>query len=231
MINFEQENYNKVHVAVTLILILFFCITGATYAYYAFTATNETISGEAAVVNLTLTVDKIFPMDDSDTTGTIVPQISTSGSNVSPLSAALKKGCVDDNKNIVCQVYKIVIENVGGTATQVVDGSISFYSDAALTTDVSVEMPNLKWKLIESVDINDPTNSVLGTNIDLTANFSKNVFAKDVTLVNDTSLEYYMIIWINETSNEQEKDEGKSFYSKVEFNSSNGTGVTSMFTS
>ena len=41
---------------------------------------------------------------------------------------------------------------------------------------------------------------------------------------------YHMIIWINETRSEQTSEPGKTFYGKIEFNSANGTGVTSTFT-
>ena len=37
-----------------------------------------------------------------------------------------------------------------------------------------------------------------------------------------------MIVWIEEL-NEDQSDEGNSYYGKIEFNSSNGTGVTSTF--
>lgn len=225
------DKYNKLQVTITMILVLFLCITGATYAYFAISETNtNTITGTAATVNLTLNVDKIFPTADSDNTGAMVPQLSTSGSATSPLATALKNGCVDANQNVVCQVYKITIQNAGGTATQVVDGSVSFYSNVAMTADVSTAMPNLKWKLITSANVTTPANSVLGSNADLAANFNNNIFANDVTLVTDASYQYYMIIWINETGGEQAVDVGKTFYGKIQFNSANGTGVTSTFT-
>lgn len=221
----------KFQVSIMMILCLVLSVTGATFAYLAFSVSNNvTINGEAATVSLALEVEKVFPTSTSTNTGVIVPQLSTSGSNNSPLSTALKSGCVDDNDNVVCQVYKINIKNDGGTATQVVDGVISFYSDAAMTTDVSVNIPNLRWKLIDSVDVTTPSNSVLGTATDLVANFNENVFVDDVIFATNDEKIYYMIIWLNETSEVQAADAGKTFYGKIEFKSSNGTGVTSLFT-
>lgn len=225
------ENYNKFQVTITMIIVLSFSVIGATYAYFAISASNDnTITGEAATVNLTLNVEKIFPTETSENTGVMVPQLSTSGSATSALSNALKSGCVDGNGNVICQVYKIVIQNIGGTATQVVDGSVSFYGDTALTENVHTTMPNLKWKLITSADATNPSNSVLGTNTDLEANSNKNIFADDVVMETDSSFTYYMIIWINETNDDQPTDEGNDFFAKIDFNSSNGTGVTSTFT-
>ena len=227
----EEKKYNKTQLSITLILILFICITGTTYAYFYISETNtNTITGSAATVNLTLDVTKIFPAADSDNTGVLVPQLSTSQSANSPLASALKNGCIDDNKNIICQVYRITIQNLGGTATQVVDGWASFYSDSALTENVSIEIPNLKWKLIDYVDENTPTNSVLGINEDLPANYNQNIFANDINMPTNKIYTYYMIVWLNETGEVQETDAGKTYYGKIEFKSANGTGVTSAFT-
>lgn len=226
----------KNQVLITLIMVLFFCITGATYAYFAISAVdNTTITGVAATVNLTLDVKKIFPATD-DNTGVLVPQLSTSASASSPLSTALKSGCVDANKNVVCQVYRISIQNKGGSATQVVDGKILFFSDAALKTNVHTAMPNLKWKLIDSVDVVTPANSVLGSRSDLEANdnSSNGKFVSSLSLATNVVRNYYVIIWINETGTDQTDkstsiDNPKVFYGKVQFDSSNGTGVTSTF--
>lgn len=230
---FEEINHQKVftktQLTITLVLVLFLTVTGTTYAYFAISATNNTITGNAATVNLTLTVDRVFPTSSSTNTGAMVPQLSTSGSSSSALSSALKNGCVDSNTNVVCQVYQITIANQGGTATQVVDGMVSFYGNSALTTDAHTTMPNLKWKLITSVDVTTPTNSVLGTNVDNEANFNDNLFVTNLTLATNDSYTYYMIVWINETNAVQTSEPGKSFYGKIQFDSSNGTGVTSTF--
>lgn len=231
--NFIRNNFvtnAKLQLTITLILILFFSITSATYAYFAISATNNnTITGNAATVDLTLSVTKVFPTASTTNTGVIVPQLSVSGSSASPLSVALKSGCVDSNTNVVCQVYMITIQNDGGTATQVVDGEVSFYGDAAMTTNVHSTMPNLKWKLITSANASSPSSSILGTNTDMEANSDKNKFVTNLTLATNDSYTYYMIIWINETNETQAIDEGKTFYGLIEFVSSNGTGVTSTF--
>lgn len=231
----HEQKLTKLQLTVTLVLILFLSVTGATYAYFAISITNNTITGSAATVNLTLDVTKIFPTVSSSNTGVLVPQLSVSGSSTSPLASALKRGCVDDNGNVVCQVYKINIQNIGGSATQVVDGMVSFYSNSAMTIDVSAKMPNLKWKLITSADATTPTNSVLGTNSDLVADASDMVFADNITMVTGSSFTYYIIVWINETNADQPDKStstvANTFYAKVKFDSSNGTGVTSTFNS
>ena len=220
-----RKNLTKLELSVLIILILFCSITGATYAYFALSVTNTIIGGEAATVNLTLDVEKVFPTSISENTGVMVPQLSSS------LSSALKKGCVDDNGNVVCQVYEVNVQNIGGTARQMVEGEILFYSDNKLTTDVSPSMPNLRWKLITSVDKSNPSNSVLGNKTDLIADANKdNIFVDDLVMDTNSNFTYYIIIWINENNEEQTIDEGNSYYASISFNSSNGTGVTSTIT-
>lgn len=226
----EAKSVTKIQFFVALILVLFFSVTSSTYAYFAFSVTDNTINGEAATVDLNLDVTRIFPTASSDNTGVMVPQLSTSGSSNSALSSALKNGCVDGNKNIICQVYKVNIQNISGTAAQVVDGSIAFYGNSAMTNDVSTTMPNLRWKLITSADATTPSNSILGNNVDLVADANDdNVFADNITMTIGDEENYYIIIWINETQEDQVVDVGKSFYAKIYFDSSNGTGVTSNF--
>lgn len=228
----KEKKLTIIQLTVTLILIVFFSITGATYAYFAISAENTgTITGNMATVNLTLDVEKVFPTASSTNTGVMVPQLSTSGNANSPLASALKNGCVDGNTNVICQVYKINIQNVGGTATQVVDGRVDFYGNNEMTADVSSTMPNLKWKLITSSNASTPTNSELGTESDKQADATgnDNIFTNDLTMVTNSSFDYYMIIWLNETNSDQTIDEGNSFYAKISFESSNGTGVTSTF--
>lgn len=248
-----KKKLTKMQLMVTLIITMSLCITGATYAYYAISASNTNkITGSSATVNLTLDVTRVFPTESSVNTGAMIPQMTGN-----PLFSALKGGCVDGNLNVACQVYKITISNNGGTATQVVDGKILFYSNSTMTTDISTTMPDLKWKLVSSVNETTPTSSVMGTDTDRVANANENLatneFVSDLTLVNNGSQTYYIIVWLNEKGTfnsdghlvdgsgnvitdedgtyDQSDQEGKSFFGKVQFDSSNGTGVTSTFQS
>lgn len=224
-----KVNLKNILIQPTYVLIVttFMSVLGATYAYFLFEKSNtDVINGTAATVNLSLDVERIFP--EKENTGVLVPQKSVSASNSSPLATALKNGCVDGNKNVICQVYKINIKNDGGKATEVVDGKASFYTDAALTENSVSKMPNLSWKLITSIDKQDNNNSVLGTNADNQASSTPLSFVNNLTLKTNDEYTYYMIIWINEI-NQDQTDKSNTFYGKIEFSSSNGTGVTSAF--
>lgn len=214
-------------ITITMILVTFLSVLSSTYAYFYYATDNRTtLTGKMATVNLALEVKPVLPTKES--TGVMVPQKSISGSSSSALSLALKKGCVDDNKNIVCQVYSIKVKNDGGSATEIVDGAVSFYADPELTQNSITTMPNLKWKLIESFDANNNNNSVLGTKVDNIASSTAIRFVKEVELETNESRTFYMIIWFNETNNDQ-IDQSNTYYGKIEFSSSNGTGITASF--
>lgn len=228
----SMKQITKTQLTISLVLMLIISITGATYAYLSIASVNNnTIKGNMATVNLELDVNRIYPKTENGHTNVLVPQLSTNAA----LSSALKGECVDANQNLACQVYEIVIQNNGGTAAQVVDGTISFYSNQAMTQDISTTMPNLKWKLITSVDKNNPTNSVLGTNTNNIASATSTNFASNLTLTNGITRTYYIIIWINELNTDQPDKSTtsleKNFYAKISVDSSNGTGVTATFTS
>ena len=214
-------------ITIVLILVTFFSVMGSTYAYFSIATDNRTtLTGDMATVNLELEVKKVLPVKES--TGVMVPQKSVSGSSSSALASALKKGCVDNNQNIVCQVYSITVTNNSGSATEVIDGEISFFANQELTVNSASKMPNLKWKLITSVDTVNNNNSELGTNTDNTASAIPAKFAQNVELKTNDTQTYFMIIWFNETEEDQ-IDKNNTFYGKVEFKSSNGTGITASF--
>ena len=149
------------------------------------------------------------------------------------ITILLLTGCVDGNKNVACKVYKIDVSNIGGIATQVVDGKINFYSDTSMTTDVNTVMPNLKWRKINSADENNPSGSVLGSYANNNANATGIKFISSLTMNGNSTFTYYIIVWVNEINQGQSdystSDLQKHFYGEVSIESSNGTGVTGVF--
>ncbi len=185
-----------------MIIVYFITVTGSTYAYFALSASSDNkISGTTATANLALTVSKVFPSN----TNNLVPQLESALG--SAISSTYK--CVDGNSNNVCQVYKITIKN---TSTASVD--ISGYIHFSGVTN----LPNLKWRLLDS-------ESTLGTHNSYSATGADNLFVDRVKMSANQTNNYYMVIWINETNSAQ-SDTG-TFRATISFKSSNGTGVTS----
>ena len=176
-------------------------IIGGTYAYYALTASNNSIAGTAGEADLSLEVVDQYPSNDEN----LVPQLEKG------LAIAISSdySCVDGNKNTVCQVYSIKVTNTG-TATVKVNGSIKFGNID--------KMPNLKWRLIKDKNTYGDYNSHY-------ASLNNARFDSDLTLRKGASKTYYMVIWIDELD-ENQTDTGK-YNAIINFSSSNGTGATS----
>ncbi len=199
-----KNNSKRIIYISLVILTLIITITGATYAYFALsTSNNNSITGTTADVGLTLTVTKIKP--NTNTTDYLVPQLE------SALGTAINNtnNCKDGNTNTVCQVYKATLTNTG-TANAKLKGTITF-------NNVN-NLPNLKWKLIENA-------TTLGSNPTNNATTSNSTFVAEANLNPNQSIDYYFVVWINETGSEQ-SDNG-SYTASITFTSSNGKGITS----
>ncbi len=200
-----QKKYKFIYLSLAL-FILIFSITGATYAYFALSASNNnTIMGTAGTASLSLTVTKSFPTS----TASMVPQLE------SALDKAISTtySCIDGNGNVVCHVYKAVVKNTGTTSAEL-NGTISFQNIATL--------PNLKWKRLTS-------EREFGEDTGHTATTSEQVFeSKKIFTPNETAT-YYFVVWIDEIGANQ-TDSG-TFHATINFKPSDGEGLTSTITS
>ena len=176
-------------------------IIGYTYSFFSVTTTNDSvIYGEAASVNLTLTVTKVSPGNNKG----LVPQLDD---YITSAVIGRKGSCVDDNSNNVCQVYKITLKN---------NGSSSVFVTGTLALDAK-NNPNLKWAEITSTTepelksmINKNSYSLLTSNEFYNANEEKN---------------YYIVVWISETGLIQ-TDNG-TFSGVVKFENTDGVPLPS----
>lgn len=209
------------------ILTVIVAIAGATYAYFAVTATNNNvIKGDSAYVSNALTL----AVTEKTSTGAkkLIPQKDQAIQN------AVTAGCKDANNNYICKVFEIKITNT--TTTQ-------FYVDGTLTFNAST-IPNLKWAKGTTATTGFPSSTTgpfyapSNTHVitaGTTANYS--TLATDIVLgpkdsANDES-NIYIVVWISET-NASQTDTG-SFTGTVSFTGSNAagtsTGITSTITS
>ena len=171
-------------------------IIGYTYSFFSVTTKNDSvIYGEAASVNLTLTVTKLSPGNNKG----LVPQLDD---YITKAVIGRKGSCVDDNNNNVCQVYKITLKN---------NGSSSVFVTGTLALDAK-NNPNLKWAEITDTTepelksmINKNSYSLLTSNEFYNANEEKN---------------YYIVVWISETGLIQ-TDNG-TFSGVVKFENTDG---------
>ena len=110
-----------------IIIILLLVISGSTFAYFAFSASNNIIGGDAGEVDLTLNVTKVLPT--TDTTDDILI------ANYNEIPGNLNNMCTD-GEYALCQLYRINLANSASGVNTNVKGSLSFNN---------ATVPNLSW--------------------------------------------------------------------------------------
>lgn len=210
--NNKKENNSdlkKIMYIVVGILVFFVVVIGATFAYYAFSATNNTtVKGEVGKVNLSLTVTKALP-NKSGTDDILVTPFSELASN-------LNAKCASD-EYATCQLYKITLQNNSTGVNTKVKGSVSFNNTTA---------PNLSWVYLDTYDSSKTyAASDLGTMNTASSEFA--TFKTEELINSGNSRDFYLLVWVNE-SEEEQTDEG-SYSGTIKFEDSNGNGVTSTF--
>ena len=164
-----------------LIIFEIFCILiiigiiGYTYSFFTATVTDSvTIRGEAASMNLNLTVTKLAP---NNTKG-LIPQLDD---YITSAVIGRNGSCIDDNNNNVCQVYKITLKN---------NSAVTVYVNGTLTLNAK-NNPNLKWAMISGTTNPTLTSSINShTFVTLTENELYNA---------NQQKDYYIVLWISET--------------------------------
>ena len=205
-----KKNYNLL---VIVILLLVF-VVGGTFAYFFGTASNNIFTGNMGNVKLTLTVTKVLP-----TTNGVDDILVT---NISELASSLNNKCVDNyGEYALCQLYKVNLANATDGINTNVQGSVAFNN---ATT------PNLSWIFLGnsySASTNY-TSAMLGDNFNTSSSNYTN-FVDSYLLETGSNIDFYILVWINETDGEQ-NDEG-TYSGSVRFIDSNGDGVTATFSS
>ena len=194
------------------IIIFLLVIAGSTFAYFAFSASNNIIGGDAGNVNLTLTVTKVLPV--TNTTDDILI------ANFGELAGNLNNKCTD-GEYALCQLYKINLANATTGVNTNVKGSLSFNNS---------NVPNLSWVYLGNSYSSSTTytGQMLGNTFNPASDTFTN-FIDSYLLSAGNNIDFYILVWVNESEGEQ-TDMG-SYSGTVRFEDSNGKGVTSTFAS
>ena len=215
MKNIQNQKENKKNVSMLLgIVLILLLVAGATFAYFALSATNNVIGGNAGTVDLSLTVTKVLP----NTTGTDDIIITS----FDDLATNLNQSCIDsDGDFALCQLYQVHLTNGANGVNTNVKGSVSFNNTTT---------PNLAWISLGNSYSSSTTytSEMLGSSFHTSSAAFTN-FVDSYLLSSGTSVDFYLLVWVNE-SEEEQTDEG-SYSGTIRFEDSNGKGVTSTFSS
>ena len=231
--NNNNNDTKKIITMIVMVFTLMVCTTGATYAYFAISATaTNNITGVAASGNIEFSVTPTLVSPTSTYANLpMVPQYAYNNSkNVLQLavtggkpSGSTAVPCVDDNGNVICKIYTFTIRNA---ATAVVDisGTIKFTSPTT----------NLKWSPMASATTTVGITSTSDTDIHAASTSEATFYGgtgTDTTwqlAANGGTKQFWVVFWINETGAAQ-TDSG-TWYATLTFKETNGKGITSTIT-
>ena len=172
--NILKKSSKKLIIFEIICVLIVIGIIGYTYSFFNVTATNSTvISGEAASVNLSITVTKVSPGNNKG----LVPQLDEF---ITSAVTGRNGSCIDDNNNNVCQVYKITVKNNGA----------SLYVNGKIEIDAK-NNPNLKW-----AQISGTTSPTLSSDVHA---YSYTKLLQNEYYNSSQSKDYYIVLWISET--------------------------------
>ena len=191
------------------IFIFSLFMVGSTYAYYMVSDIVSGVTGDAGEINFDLDVDKILPNTDK------VDDVLVT--NFSELASGLNSGCVDE-EFALCQLYKVTLTNNSRDVNTKVSGKISFNNQ---------NTPNLSWMLVDNYSAStNYTAAILGDDYHRSdPSFVK--FENSRLLDYGTSVDYYILLWVNDAEGVQDDD--GSYSGTIRFEDANGNGTTAEF--
>lgn len=208
----ELNMKNKIIGSICLTLAIIIIVTiGTTFSYFnASSNENNIIGGKTYDFDVSLNLDKIqestdlIPLDDS----LIKTTISKSSDK-----------CIDNRGYQVCSLYKITLINNGEPC--VLNGYIRT-NNTTYTTD------NLKYQIFDT-SYNNITDVMSLSNNNNEKVYFKNGNSLVSAGINNTNIEYYLVIWVHETTSLQNEDASKDYTGSVGFESTNGDNIEAIF--
>lgn len=194
----------KIFSSICLVLAIVIVVTmGTTFAYLVATSENTTdISGKTSNFNVKLNLTTIhkstnmIPLKDS--------LVVTSIKNTNK--------CIDKDNNEVCSLYKITLSNTENSFS--LNGYLKTNSTTYTTSNLKYQIYDTNYNAIS--DILTPSLTI-GDKV----YFQKD--SKDIsTTINNTNIEYYLVMWITETNTMQTADQSKTYSGVVGFEAING---------
>ena len=161
------------YIFIIILFVYAILITSGTYAYlYAEDSNTNTFAGNMSTANVDLEVNRVTPSEKNGTSR-LVPLLDAALKNALKGNGGVSS-CVDANKNVSCEVYKITLKNTGkstlkltGTITLVASGTNNMYQ-------------NLKWELLDNATTrkseyktNGMARATLEKNFSITPNETK----------------------------------------------------------
>ena len=220
-LNNNRKDYRNIIYSVVGVMVLVAIVAGATFAYYAFTVSNNvTINGTAASASgLGVTVTKLAGETE------LVPQLDSSIADavVGTTTSGVQNRCKDANGNTVCQIYQINLSNTGSTG-------FAYKLSVSFTNGTNSLFTNLKWATLTEASTSATSSTGVSTGTATLASAGGEI--KTGTLAATTGTDKaYIVVWLSETNSEQASTDYGTFTGTVTLTDSAGNSyLTSTFT-
>ena len=219
-----NNNIKKIIVYSLILLGLAVLVVGATYAFFAASETNSgTVKGNTYSLNASLNIEPIK-------TGNLIPVVDSS--MLTSLNGSYP--CVDSRSDdySLCSIYKVTVTN-NGTATEFngyveTNSATSYIASANSNLRYQLFTHSTNYTAVSDIGIMNTTSG--SKNYLKSSNNNISISLNDGTS-SATQREYYLVIWLHDTNNNQLDDANKSYSGSLVFETLNGGRISSTFTS
>ena len=138
------------------ISVMVIAITGATFAYFTSSQTNNSAIG-GNMANITFDLNVVKKTNVDETKGGLIPM--TNAMVEKAISNDNTNGiCVDNNNNPVCQIYKITVTN-NSSASMFVDGYVTLTGGSGEPADYTASPTTMRWAQAFCTESNNSLSS------------------------------------------------------------------------
>lgn len=189
--------------------------TGTTFAYYNIVINDnneEEISGDTFNFDATLDLNEVYLSNN------LVP---ISSNLIATAISKEENKCIDKNGYDVCTLYEISLSNNGSPVQ--LNSYIKTTNSTFITNNLKCRLYNTSYEPISDIMTLSNTTNDKG--------YFQNNGDYINTILNSIDIEYYLVIWIEDTNDYQDDDYLKSYNGIVGFESLNEGVLTADITS
>lgn len=189
--------------------------TGTTFAYYNIVINDnneEEISGDTFNFDATLDLNEVYLSSN------LVP---ISSNLIATAISKEENKCIDKNGYDVCTLYEISLSNNGSPVQ--LNSYIKTTNSTFITNNLKCRLYNTSYEPISDIMTLSNTTNDKG--------YFQNNGDYINTILNSIDIEYYLVIWIEDTNDYQDDDYLKSYNGIIGFESLNEGVLTADITS
>lgn len=243
----EREDKRGIFFGIIGVLTLIVAIIGASLAYFSINAQSEkdAVIVQAATVKISyddgdqIAISNIIPTSKAVALETVRRAGQTYTDQT--LGTVEYQRCIDDNNRVVCGVYDFTLTNNGDTAVNITAKIVPTVEEtneeetetveegAEETTSDVIQFKNLKYALYDVTGVTaiNENGTAIVEEGSVTYDSSFQIISNPIELAgNAVPKTYRLFIWLNDTGNPQDDEQGAVFKGTVYVEVSGTSNVT-----